>query len=108
MTRQYESLSPMHWDILNHLRARHPSREENVLDGRELQEFREKMKITPDEETRLGIPDDRQGFHVVNLSVRHENPLHLPSICDVRGEFPTSRRTRREVLTPMPFYVEPI
>ncbi|KAF8150236.1 hypothetical protein B0H34DRAFT_811419 [Crassisporium funariophilum] len=98
----------VHWkyNMHQHLQARHPSWEENVLDGRELQEFRDKIKITYEEETRLGIPDDRRGLHVVSSDVRHANPLYLPSIRDERGDSP--RRPRRDTLNPVSFHPLPV
>jgi hypothetical protein len=36
-----------------------------VVDGPELQAFRKQILISDDEETRLGIPGDRHGFHAV-------------------------------------------
>ena len=91
----------MHWkyNIREHLQAQHPSWEANVLQGRELQEFRDKIAIANEEETKLGIPEDRQGWYrpgVSDLSdMRHANPLLLPSIRDGHGESPQrSRQTR--------------
>jgi len=86
----------VHWkyNMHEHLQAQHPSWETSVLDGRELQEFRDKIKITHEEETALGIPDVRQGLYVVSADVRHLNPLFLPSVRDERGDSP--RRPRRE------------
>ena len=40
-----------------------------MLDGRELQEFLEQIMISHEEETRLGIPDDRRGLHDMILVV---------------------------------------
>ena len=86
----------VHWkyNMHQHLQAQHPAWENNVLDGRELQEFQEKITISQEEETRLGIPDDRRGLRIVNADVRHANPLFLPSIRNERGDSP--RRPRQE------------
>ena len=83
-----------------HLRAQHPSWEKNVMDGHELQTFRDKMKITIEEEKKLDIPEDRWGlWHIVgqntSTDVRHANPLYLPSIRDGHGDSP--RRKKRTI-----------
>jgi len=51
---------PIHWkyNIQQHLQAQHPSWEANVIQGRELQEFRDKIIITDQEETKSRILED--------------------------------------------------
>ncbi|KAF8055318.1 hypothetical protein FPV67DRAFT_1789064 [Lyophyllum atratum] len=105
----------VHWkyNMHQHLQARHPCWEENVSEGRELQEFRDKITITHEEECELGIPEHRRGsWHIVgqNMSpdVRHANPLYLPSVRDEHGDSP---RRRREILNPTwshPVPIQPI
>ena len=58
-----------------------------------------KQIMISDEETRLGIPGDRDGFRAVqdtSADVRHANLLYLPSIRDGGGDSP--RRPRREIV----------
>jgi len=52
----------VHWkyNIHQQLQAQHPSWEPNVLQGRELQEFRDKIMITDEEETKSRIPEDQR------------------------------------------------
>ena len=68
-----------------------------------------KITITSEEETRLGIPDERQGLHVFSADVRHANPSYLPSIRNDRTDSP--RRPRRETVYPArshPLSIQPI
>jgi hypothetical protein len=98
----------VHWkyNMHQHLQVQHPSWETNVLDGRELQEFCNKIEITREEETALGVPDNRQGLYVVSADVRHANPLYLPSVRDERGDSP--RRPRRETHIPRSSHSLPV
>ena len=100
----------VHWkyNMHQHLQAQHPAWENNVLDGRELQEFREQITIYQDEGTRLGIPDNRRGLHIVDTDVRHANPLYFPSARNERGDSP-SRRPRQETInTFLPYSQVPV
>jgi len=60
----------VHWEynIHQHLRAQHPSWEANVLQGRELQEFRDKIMITDEEETKSRILEDQRGWYRPGIS----------------------------------------
>ncbi|KAF8867765.1 hypothetical protein CPB84DRAFT_1859091 [Gymnopilus junonius] len=87
----------VHWkyNMHRHLQERHPSWESNRGAGSELKEFREKIAITNEEENRLKIPEDKQGWSAViyidAYDLRRLN--HLPSIHDSRGDSP--RRPRQ-------------
>ena len=85
-----------HWkyNMHQHLQVQHPHWENNVLGREALQVFRKKITTSEEEETRLGIPDDRRGLPCVITGVCHENPLYLPSIRNERGDSP--RRPRQE------------
>ena len=83
------------------------------MDGHELQTFRDKMKITIEEEKKLDIPEDRWGlWNIVgqntSTDVRHAYPLYLPSIRDGHGDSP--RRRKQDSLNSVSSYslVQPI
>ncbi len=55
----------VHWKyiIRCHLQERHPSWERNLAQGNDLNDFRDKILITNEEEAKLGIPEDRLLLH---------------------------------------------
>jgi len=97
------------YNIYQHLQAQHPSWEANVLQRRELQEFRDKIMITDSEETKSRIPEDQKGWYRPGISdlsdVRHTHPSLLPSIRNGHGDSP--RRSRLGQTQGIP-YVLPI
>jgi hypothetical protein len=84
-----------------HLQERHPSWESNVATGvSELNEFREKITITSEEENRLKIPESKQGWSTAIYTdvydLRRLN--HLLSIHDGRADSP--RRPKQTSFVP--------
>jgi hypothetical protein len=81
----------VHWkyNIHRHLQERHPSWESKIAES-ELKDFREKIAITNEEENRLKIPENRQGWATVRYTDVHDlrHLGHLPSIHDERGDSP--------------------
>lgn len=79
----------VHWkyNMHQHLLAQHPGWEASTVQGRELQDFRVKIAITDEEESKLGIPEPKQGLYCLDIpAMRHSNPMLLPSIRDRRSE----------------------
>lgn len=89
----------VHWkyNTYQHLYDAHPCWEESAR--RDLQGFHDKITIADKEDTRLGIPDDRQGVHVFDIDVHHRNPSYLPPVCDEQGDSP--RRPRQGITNPL-------
>jgi hypothetical protein len=98
----------VHWkyNMHRHLQERHPSWERNVTTGAsELNEFREKITITSEEENRLKIPESKQGWStVIYTDVYDLRRLdRLPSTHDGRADSPR-RPTRKQTsfMPPLP------
>ena len=62
-----------------HLLAQHPGWGASTVQGRELQDFRDKIAITEEEESKLRIPEPKQGLYCLDIpAMRHSNPMLLP------------------------------
>jgi hypothetical protein len=101
----------VHWkyNMQRHLQERHPSWEHNVTQGKDLNDFRDRILITNEEETKLGIPEDHQGRSTVAEDAYHARHMHnLPTTHDGRGDSP--RRPRHTYSTnrsPLHFLLPP-
>jgi len=105
---QCKFCSDIHWkyNIHRHLQERHPSWESNVTG--EVQEFREKIMITDEEENRLNIPEEKRGWSAIIYADAHDlrRLNQIPSIRDSRTDSP--RRPRSSQTFSSPVFIPPI
>jgi hypothetical protein len=101
----------VHWkyNIRRHLQERHPTWERNVTQGKDLNDFRDRILITNEEEAKLGILEDHQGMSAVAQDAYHARRMQsLSSIHDGHGDSPwRPRYTRFTNTSPLPFSLSP-
>jgi len=107
----------IHWkyNIHRHLQERHPSWERNLITGaKELQEFRDRITMTNEEESRLNIPEEKQGWSaVIYADVHDQRHLNqIPSVRDSRTDSPqrprpSQRSSAFRVIPPISFLIPP-
>jgi len=95
----------VHWkyNISHHLHEQHPSWEQ-TLSLKDLEEFRSKISISSEEETKLGIPEDLHGRYATVVTTAAYDARRMAITLDRHGDSP--RRARQS--TPQPTYSLPI